>query len=270
MRRVRLNLGLLTILFLIGKTFAQNVSVSPSRLYFNAGIGEYETQEVMVTNNSDKPQSFQVSFADFEARGNTGKSDIMKAGESEHSCADWLSASPSFFTLNAGESKKVKVLLQVPNTPEANQVKWAVMSIKLAHERTAPQEKGENIIGFGIVQTFQFIIHIFQSPPTVTYKDAQITSFKTYEKDGKKYFYLEVKNTGDAILDCASYIEITNLQNGESNRLDVKAFTVLPGTSREVLFPFPESLQPGKYSIMGVVDFGSDEKVEAAELELEI
>ena len=115
---------------------AQNVSISPSRLYYKTAVGEYKVQEVSITNSATHNQSFVVSFGDFEASGVQGKSKFMKAGESENSCSQWLSADPSFFDLDAGQTKKIKVLLQVPSLPEANKVKWSSMLIKMAKEKS--------------------------------------------------------------------------------------------------------------------------------------
>ena len=107
-------------------------------------------------------------FSDFEAQGTAGKSKFMDAGESENSCAKWLSATPSFFTIEPGQTKKIQVLLQVPNSPDANRVKWSAMRIKLAKEKVAPSSTDHSSIGLGVSETFQFVVHIFQTPPTVS------------------------------------------------------------------------------------------------------
>lgn len=251
---------------------AQSASVSPSRLYYNVAPGEYKSQTVKVTNSSQKTASFTVTFGDFESKGNQGKTTPLKPGESEHSCAAWLSASPSFFELQPGETKEIQVLLQLPNTPDASKVKWATMMVKLASERTSPLDKDANNIGMGIVQSFQFVIHIFQTPPNVTNKQAEIKSFKdiTTPADTACILSLQVNNTGEAILDCASYVELTQLKTGVTQRLPVKAFSMLPGGEREIKFILPKTLEKGRYSVLGVVDYGSKEAIQAAELEIEI
>jgi len=108
----------------ISASTAQNVSLSPSRLYYKVGLGEYKSQVVTVSNTSTTKQSFTVSFTDFEAPGNEGKSKFMEIGESENSCSKWLSVSPSFFEIEPGQTQQLTVLLQVPNLPDANKVKW--------------------------------------------------------------------------------------------------------------------------------------------------
>ncbi len=250
---------------------AQNVSLSPSRLYYKVGLGEYKSQVVNVTNTSRIKQSFTISFADFEAPGAEGKSKFMEIGESENSCSKWLSTSPSFFEVEPGQTQQVTVLLQVPNLPEANKVKWSAMKVKLTKEKKAADLNDKNAVGMGVTETFQFVVHIFQSPPTITFKSAEITGFKdiTSQTDTTRLLALSLKNTGDAILDCASYIEITNLQTGNEERLKPFAFTILPGGSRDLKFHLP-NLSKGKYSMLGVVDYGSKENVQAAELDIDV
>lgn len=252
-------------------SFAQNVSISPSRLYYKTSVGEYKTQEVTITNSSVVKQSFNINFSDFEATGISGKSQFMKPGESPNSCSQWLTATPSFFELEPGQSQKVQILLQVPSTPEANKVKWAAMQVKLTKEKKASDLKEKDAMGMGIMETFQFVVHIFQSPPTVTFKSAEIQNFAeiTQPNDTIRVLALRVKNNGEAILDCASYMELTNTQSGEEQRQKPFAFTLLPGAEREVKFYVPK-IGKGKYSVLGVVDYGSRENVQAAEMELNI
>lgn len=266
----------LTTLFifylLITNVQAQSVAISPSRLYYKTPIGEYKVQDVTVTNSSTSPQSFTVSFGDFEPSGSQGKSIVMKKGDSPNSCAEWLSAEPSFFEVAPGQSQKVKVLMQVPSSPEANKVKWAAMQVRLAKENKPTDLDDKNAIGMGVTETFQFVVHIFQSPPTVTQKDAEIESFAeiTSDKDSTRIMMLRVVNSGEAILDCVSYLEYTNLSSGEESRQKPIAYTLLPGTARELKFPISSALPEGKYSLLGVVDYGSRENVQAAETEVMI
>lgn len=250
---------------------AQSVAVSPSRLYYKVDIGNYQNQVVRVTNNSEKTESFTVTFGDFEAPGSGGKSELMPAGTSAHSCSQWLSADPSYFTLEAGKTQEVRILLQVPNSPEASAVKWATAMIKIAKEKDDAMKENQGH-GMGILQSFQFVIHIFQTPPTITYKKAEITNFQeiTVAGDPARQLVLSVKNIGDAILDCAAYVDITSLTTGDEERIKPFAFTVLPGGARDVKFLLPNTMKPGKYSLLGVVDYGSEAEIQAAEMELEI
>ncbi len=262
------------LLFTLAGTlvYGQSASVSPSRLYFNAEPGQTQVRRITVTNNSETPQSFTVSFADFSSPGTDGKTELSDPGESSHSASRWLSASPSLVELAAGESRDVEVILQLPDSPEAAKVVWATTLVKLARERTQPPGLGEDAMGFGIMHTFQFVIHVFQTPPGVTYKDARILAFEDSGKDeeGKRTLMLHLENTGEAIIDVAAYLELTNLRTGETIRERARAFTTLPGHSRRMNFNLPENLTPGNYSVLGVVDYGDREAVIAAELNITV
>ncbi len=273
MRSKRLVGLLIVMLGIVPVAMAQNVSISPSRLYFKEPPGGYKSQKVFVTNNGKKSEIFQVLFHDFKSEGNKGKTQIVKKDEDyEHGCSQWLTATPSFFELAPGQTQEVKIILQVPNVPEANKAKWAVATIKLSKENTGSQDKGSNVTGMQIIQTFQFLIHIFQTPPSVTFKQVDIVSFKdvTTSQDESKVLQIEVENTGDAILDCAPYLDVVNLNTGESRRIKGKGFTILPGGKRMVKFTLPKGMTKGKYNILGVVDYGSDSDLAGAELNIDI
>ena len=272
MNALKRNIAILFLTLAGTLVYGQSASVSPSRLYFNAETGQTQVRRITVTNNSETPQSFTISFADFSSPGTDGKTELEEPGQNPHSASNWLSASPSLLELAAGESRDVEVILQVPDSPDANRVVWATTLVRLARERTEPPGLGEGDMGFGIMHTFQFVIHVFQTPPSVTFKDARILAFEDKGKDesGKRTLMLHVENIGEAIIDVAAYLELTNLRTGETIRERARAFTTLPGHSRRMNFSLPESLTPGNYSVLGVVDYGDREAVIAAELNITI
>lgn len=265
---------LIVWILLIGtiSLFGQGASVSPSRLYFDTPVGKAQTREVTLTNKTPVRQTFQITFGDFSPNGNKGKVNMQKSGEGDHSMAEWLMANPAFVVMEGGETRNVQITLTVPNIPEANSVRWSTVQIKLVKEQTAPIDGSEKTLGFGIAETFQFVLYAFQTPPSVTFKKAEIINFRKELIDGKARpdLHLLVKNTGDAIIDCAAFIDLTNMNTGSTTRLNVKAFTMLPELEREISFELPDSLSSGKYSALGVIDFGSREEVEAAEINFDI
>jgi P pilus assembly chaperone PapD len=251
---------------------AQSVSLSPSRVYFKAAPGETKKQVVHVTNNSDKKQSFTITFGDFSATGTDGKTQMIKAGESEHTCSAYMNASPSFFELAPGASQDIEVIIDLPNLPEANKVKWGTMMLKLTKEKTEANNSAHDGVGMGILETFQFVVHIFQTPPSVTLKQAEIENFKelTTPGDSVRTLALITKNTGEAILDCATYLEFSNLKTGYEQRTKPAAFTMLPGGGRQMKFIIPKDLPKGSYTVTAVVDIGSKDAVQAAEMDVDI
>ena len=183
-----------------------------------------------------------------------------------------MSATPSFFELEPGKSQDVQVVLDLPNLPEANKVKWGTMILKLAKERNDAGKNSKEGVGMGLLETFQFVVHIFQTPPGVTFRQCEITTFQeiTGPADPGRKLMLIARNTGETILDCASYLEFTNLKTGYELRTKPTAFTILPGGGRQVKFSVPTDLPRGQYTVTAVVDIGSKEAVQAAEMDLEV
>lgn len=249
---------------------SQSASVAPTRVYFDNNLGETSTKTVSVLNKSSKKQSYQVSFLDFNVDNAQGKPTLVKANRYKHSISPWISATPSYFTIEPGASMEVKVTLETPNTPEANSVKWGAMSIKLAKEQVSPLDEQQKKMGMAIVNTFQIIVYMFQNPPTITEKNAEIYDFKTIDKSGNMMIQLATKNTSPSILDCYTYLEFTNLSTGWNKMTKKKRFTLLPSGSKETDFLLPKGMPKGKYSVMGVVDYGSSSEIKAAEIEIMI
>jgi len=272
MKNLTKNITLLLLTILCWPLFSQSVSVSPSRLYFEGDLGDYKSQLIRVTNNGLQAETFLVSFNSFMSEGNKGKTKLTEAENNSYSCAEWLSASPAFFELQAGQTQDVQVLLQVPNTPEANSVRWAVAAVKVTKENTRLNEQGSDVVGMQILQTFQFLIHIFQTPPGITHKEAQVDNFKmkSTPDDTLQVLTMDVHNTGPTILNCAPYLDIVNLNTGEMKRIKNKGFTVLPKGIRQIRFVLPSDLESGKYSVLGVIDYGSDSDLAGAELTVNI
>ena len=143
--------------------------------------------------------------------------------------------------------------------------------VKLTKERSEATKLGPDNMGMGIIETVGIVIHVFQTPPTITFSQAEIASFKELPATDKgRTISILTKNTGETILICAGYVELVNLRTGKKERMKPNGFTILPGGSREVKFVLPPTLEKGKYTVTGVVDYGSKEDVQAAEMELEI
>jgi hypothetical protein len=133
-----------------------------------------------------------------------------------------------------------------------------------------PNPGSENV-AFGLVPTFAFGVFLYQTPPNVSNNRVDITDFRlTSDETNGNVIDFKIENTGDGISYCTSYVELTNLTTGQERKLPVKQFTILPELIRDFKFTLPADLSPGRYSAVGVLDFGHKEEIQAAELEFEI
>jgi hypothetical protein len=248
------------------------VSVSPSRLRMNAAPGETVIQRIKIHNDTDQPNSFKLEFQDFDMNG-TGKSSFLAPGEGRFSLARWATISPSFVDLAPGEKTEVTLTVSLPNSEEAQRAAWSILMIEQAAEKRKLDlpEPGKENVAFGIIPTFAFGVFLYQNPPNVSNNRVEITDFRLDPQDKKgPVIDFKVENQGDGIAYCSSYVELTDLNTGRERKLPVKQFTILPELIREFRFALPEDLSPGRYSAVGVLDFGHREEIQAAELEFEI
>lgn len=262
-RIIVLAIGLMTFVF--SDAFAQKkISTSPTRLNYKISPGGTQRGLITVTNNSELRQEFKVDFGDFDAT-RSGKSKFLEKGVLPRSCANWLSASPTLFTLDPGENQQIEVTMDVPQDSAAVMARWAVAYIRLAGERQGEQKSDDGLI-VNLNQSYRFGVYIFQTPPSATYAKGELIGFEQQDD----HLLLQLRNIGETFLKCNSYAEFTNLQTGETQRIDSRQFTVLPASNRDVAFAIPRSIPPGKYSVLGVLDYGNRDQVEAAEIEITI
>lgn len=246
------------------------VAVSPSHINFNLKPGESKSIEVKVTNETRITRSFNVSLKDYDVN-QAGKTLFMEAGSSKYGMTNWLNASPSFFELKPGQVQKVIVTLTVPDSGFSNRAAWAIMLIEERKQRENLDENGDDKkISLGVIPSFGFGVYIYQNPPSVANNKVEIQNFALQKNTTARNLELTLKNMGDGIASCVAYVELTHLNSGKQQKLMVKRFTILPGYSRNYMFTLPDKLEKGKYSAVGVLDYGSKELVEAAELEFTV
>jgi len=247
------------------------VSVSPSHFHFTQEQGQIKTYDITVKNTTSTAKSFNVNVYDFDMNGK-GKSSFLPPGEGKYSLSKWMNISPTFIELEPFKTKKVKVTVSVPSDDNGRKAAWSILMI----EQEAPRnnlvntKKDGNTVAFGIVPTFAFGIFAYQNPPNVLTNNIEFKEFKFLENETVNKLLIEVQNQGDGIAYCTSYIDLTNLDTGEQQRLRVKNFTIVPDLIRDFVFNLPQTLKKGKYLAIGVLDYESSEEIQAAKLEFEI
>lgn len=255
------------------KKYNTGVTVSPAHIKFNVDLGKIKTKKVKVTNYTSVTKKFQIKYNDFDMALD-GKSSFLEAGESKYSLSKFLSISPTFIELDPGSSAEIAVTVQLPNDPEANVASWGVLMVEEAKERQRldPGNESGETVAFGITPTIVFGVWLYQNPPNVenTSVEIQKFSYNIDEENETKFLFLELENTGDGISFCKAYVELTNLGTGEQYFLGGKKYTILPGYRRTFIFELLPDIPKGKYSAVGVVDYFSNTKLVAAEMDLNI
>ena len=247
------------------------VAISPSRLRFNASPGNTKTANIKINNDTEEGKAFRIKFNDFNMNEH-GKSQFVEPGNGKYGISNWVSVSPSYIEIAAGEKKEITVTLDVPDDEAGQKAAWGIMMIEEAAERKTLDYGTENSesIAFGVVPTIAFGVFLYQNPPGVTDNSIEIQDFMISQREERYFVNIDARNTGTGIAYCRAYVELTNLENGNQEKLLVKSFTIVPELTRVFSFELPEHLTSGKYSAVGVLDYGNEEEIEAAELDFEI
>lgn len=245
------------------------VSVAPSHYHLTQDIGEQKTYDLTINNNTSSLKQFNITIKDFNL-DEFGEPTFVNPGEGEFSLAEWLNITPNFIELKPNETKKVKVTVSIPNTIKAARAAWSILLI----EQEKPSEsiiksssEQSNTIALGVVPTYAFGVFMYQNPPNVTTDKISVKDFN-YDNESKTIF-IRATNQGTGINYCKAYIDLTNLDTGEQQRLNVKSFTILPNTLRDFTYSL-KSLKKGNYLAVGVLDFEGSEEIQAAKLEFNI
>jgi len=247
------------------------VSVSPSSMHLAIKPGASAVvKEIRIKNSTKQLYKFNIAYNDFEM-GRNGKPLSLKSGEGKYGLSKWLNIAPSYFELKPQEEIKLKVVIEIPDVEEAYRAAWTIITIDQVVDRqpldaTAHPER----LAFGIIPSIGFGVYVYQNPPNVKINSVQIDKFLYKDSLNKRKIEMTVKNTGDGIGFCTSYIELTNTKTGKQEKLQVKRFTILPQYFRDFFYDLPSDLPSGSYTAVGVVDFGSSEEIIAAQTEFNV
>jgi hypothetical protein len=248
-------------------SFAQRLGAYPTTLDFKLGNGQSEAQAINITNGSDKKVQFRLYLNDW-IRDSTGGHVYFEPNTVSRSCSRWITLSKNFVELDPGQSTQVTVRLSIPDSSQAtSEMKWSMLFIETVQEQTATNNKAaqatvRNLLRIGV--------HIYQTPPTLTQKEVKIYDLKPAADTLPNVYNLLCQNTGEIMLECKSYLEVTSLSDGKKVKLEALEFPLFPEQRRYVRYDLPKTLSKGKYSVLGVIDGGEDMSLEAMESTIDI
>jgi hypothetical protein len=252
----------------ITSLFAQRITVQPSILDYHIQPAGVESQSIKISNLSDKKISFRAYLADW-LRDSTGSHRYFKPDTLNRSCASWVRLNKSLIEIEPGTTGEVLVQLQAPSdTGEFKQMKWAMLFLQSTDEQDSSTRNNKQM-QTQIKEILRVGIHIYQTPPALNKYAAKAITFKPIASEKKAYEFT-MQNTGEMMLHCKAYVELTNIENGTVYKIDKAEFPVFPEGVRKVKFTIPENIPAGKYSTLAILDIGEEMPLEAIETVIEI
>jgi len=246
----------------------QDFEVAPAKLIYACEPGQIQTKTVFIKNHSVQKQQFTLTVGEGAADSLGHKRKTGDKLNTEKSCKDWITVSPSFLDINPNESKEVRVIMQVP--PGQNATKWAMLFVTATEEQTSTSVDKQ--MKSGIKVKPRIGIRVIQSPKSnINYKGL-IADLKeiTHPNDSVRTFQATVINAGDKVLDSKIYLVLSDLQTAKEIKNKPIKKTIYPTGADNVVLTLPKNIPQGKYSLAAILDYGNNSTLEAVQMNIEV
>lgn len=266
--KIRTQILILLFLSISGISKAQDFEIAPVELNFRLDPGEKEEKFISVTNHSSFTQEFQLTKADYSV-GIDGQRNLMDAGSSENSCADWITFGEGFFSLEPNESRAISIGMEAPGGDYAT--RWAMVYVQTAQERTAfGADQGD--LSAGVMISGRIGIKVFRYPVNPPKPELKIFNLRKDDEaaEGEFLYTVNIENSGASAANCKISFVALNLKTAEKESYKAGNLTVLPGGIRELSFELPGTLPPGEYVLSAILDYGDKNVLEGTRMRTKI
>jgi hypothetical protein len=242
---------------------AQSVRIQPTVYDLHLSNNESLTQTLSISNTSNKPVAFQLYLGDW-LRDTSGGHQYFKPDTLNRSCANWVSISKNYVVIEPQKTEELTLKFKAPeDVAKFKEMRWAMLFLESA-PATDEEMKESKQLQTQVKQILRVGIHIYQTPPAVTKRSIKVLELKSLN-DNNNSFDFWLQNTGDVMLQCKADLELTNVADGKTVKLEKVEFPIFPEGKRKVNFKLPADLPKGTYSLLAKVDIGEDDDIEAIE-----
>jgi len=261
---------LLILIFCVGAhqlLLAQEISVSPARIFFKgSGTEQTHSQTVLLHNNGSEAVVFKSSTSDWK-RDSIGNKIYFPAGSLPSSNASWVEVQPNIIQIPPHSRKEVTVLLHVPKGASAKS-EIAHSMLFLTQLNAQPSRQASNgKTNIGVMVKLEFGIHVYYTPPMTEIKDLEFMNVTEKEVivDSRAIHRVEVKvkNTGNVVTDGFLRFEVTEKKSGKELKFPEKPISMLPGDEQSIYLDMPANLK-GSYLIIALLDSGEQTNLKVA------
>lgn len=259
---------LIPILCLFGqRLFAQEISVSPARIFFKGSGSEQEhSQRVLLYNSGTKAVVFKSSLSDWK-RDSTGNKLFFSAGTLPSSNATWVEVQPNVVEIPPHSKKEVTVILHVPKGADAKpELTHSMLFLTQLNAQPSHVISGGRT-NIGVLVKLEFGIHIYYTPEIPEVKNLEFINVTEREltANTKKVHRVEVKvkNNGNVVTDGFLRFEVTDKSSGKELKFPEKPVSMLPGDEQTFDLDIPANLK-GSYLIVALLDGGEQTNLKVA------
>ncbi len=256
---------LFVLLSFSNNVFAQDFEIAPVKMEFNINPEESQTKILSVTNHANFKTSFTISFADFII-DKDGKKQAIEKNSTKTSCVDWITPEKTFFDIDPNEHVDIKITMQVPVDDYTS--RWAFMYIQTVKVQSS-FDVDKSGFGAGVHLSGRINVEVSRKPTTPVTDDLKIKDLRELIKEDSenRIFIADILNLGKNIANCKITFIASDLNTAEEIEFDPIHLISYPGFLREVRFELPNTMPPGKYSLVALLDYGKTTTIKGVRLD---
>lgn len=224
-----------------------------------------ESARVVVTLISDKdqPEMVDLKLCDYWCNSQ-GQHFFEEVGKQPRSNARWISLGTHREIVKPGQSKEVYLTINAPKEASLNGSYWSVLLIEPSDPLQTLKESEHGFqLQVKVRYAYHIVTHIGQGTPSL-----KIVKKGIEQLDGKKYFAVDVENTGNLFLNPKMTIKLFSKQGKLEKTMETETNRLYPGSSSRYISD-AQNLSVGNYTAFLLLDNG-DGKIFGDSFELSL
>ena len=256
--KILIILVLSTILF---SPLIHGFSVSPLKIQKIVKPGATISDYILV-EGGNKAQQIKIYCNDWYMNAD-GKAIFVETESKkvQRSCIPWItSIVPQQFTIQPDQTRIVKLTIKVPKKwTNSKSTAGLYHGMIFTESAPAPIKTDDKKVNGRIVRLkakLRFGTNIEVLVNNNLNQKGIVSDLKISGDNKSLELYTSFKNTGNVKLQFSGYVDLRN-ENGKSiEKKTISKQKVIPDNLRKVKTSFENSLSPGQYSILSVIDYG--------------
>jgi len=240
---------------------AVGLSAIPPRLEVTGKPGEVVVQEIKIRNESRIVRYINTGIKDFIVMDDKGTptqiGENLDQSQNRWAASNWISTSPSKFTLQPGETKSLMVSIIIPDDALSGG-HYAVILHAPSREAVLDQT--------GASMETQVGTLVYITVPGDIHQDAQVKDFTvpSFSEYGPIDFKATVTNLSDVHIAPMGSVVVTNWLNGKTASLSLQSLNIFPFASREYNNTLNKKFLFGRYKAQFLAAYGTAGNVASA------
>jgi P pilus assembly chaperone PapD len=233
------------------------IGVDKAELITDLAAGEKRVLKLKVTNSGTEATPVTVYAEDWQITN--GEPDFNNQVH-PRALGRRVTLAPASFALAAGAAQEVTVVVDAGNEPSVPGSYWAavfVQSARLAPTALKAEGRGSQM---RIVERIGVLLFADSAPEAKPLPDdIAITGIKQTNTG----LGVTVRNPSPYMrLATSASVSITPLSGGETTKIPLRAFRLLPGATQAIAVDVPASVAGvGRSSVLAVIDYGAQDLV---------